>query len=305
MHAVAQSLNGAEYVALARRAIPLLMKTGHTARAAHLHSRAALFECNRGDTTAAEGHLAAAAGLLTTPELRRSSDGINVVIDSAYVRCSLGDFSGARATLERLEIPASLGVRALYAQLILAEIEFREHHIEKALALCKKVQSETTRYPHEDQLAILAFGNAAQCALFLGDLTVAQDDMCTAFRRAVAWRAPGVQYVIVAFARSAAALAALAGCVVLAARLRGACDAADERGGQPSDEDAFANDIVARAIREHFSDEQAAALRVEGAGDDLYDLLEEFLAQQAAADSARPSATSSPRATSVILSSPN
>jgi hypothetical protein len=63
--------------------------------------------------------------------------------------------------------------------------------------------------------------------------------------------------------------------------------------------------MAVNAIGDQLSREQIEHLRAQGAGEDLYALLEEFLAQPAAADSARASATSSPRATSVTRSSPN
>jgi hypothetical protein len=88
-------------------------------------------------------------------------------------------------------------------------------------------------------------------------------------------------------------------------RLLASCDAADERDGVVSGHDALPYQMAVSAIAEQLSREQAKHLRVQGADEDVYALLEEFLAQPAAADNARASATSSPRATSVTRSSPN
>lgn len=97
--------------------------------------------------------------------------------------------------------------------------------------------------------------------------------------------------VAAAHARHAALVAARTGRIELAVRLLGAADphhlAEPEA---PFDSGALATEIVEAEL----SATRANALRGAAEGEDLYDLFEEFLAQPAANDSARLSATSSP-----------
>jgi hypothetical protein len=107
------------------------------------------------------------------------------------------------------------------------------------------------------------------------------------------------------YARYAAAFAVESGHADFAVRLLASCGATDERNGHVSGHDALPCEMALNAVAKQLSRERIERLRVQGAGEDVYALLEEFLAQPAAADNARASATSSPRAASMTRSSPN
>jgi predicted ATPase len=291
-----------ELLALASRAIPLLKETGHPGNAAYLHARIAEIEARRGNAAAAEEHLAIAAGLLDTPEVRRNS--AYVVTSSAYVRCMLNDFPRARACLQQIEIPPD-SLWEVDARIVLAEIEFREGNTGKAIDLLDKSISDVTRYPNANHLEVLIFGNLARYLLFVGDEHSSEDALRTSLRLLVGTRHLGFLYIALGYARYAAAFSARSGRADLAVRLLASCDAAGERDGVVSGHDALPYEMAVNAIGDQLSREQIERLRVQGAGEDVYALLEEFLAQPAAAANARTSATSSPRATSVTRSSSN
>jgi hypothetical protein len=257
-----------------------------------------------GNTATAENHLAVAATLLNTPELRRTQTGLAVATTSAYVHSLLNDFSGARACLDQMEIPPG-NVCEVDARIVLAEIEFREGHAEKALHLLHRSASDISRYPNAKHLAVLIFGNLARYLLFVGDEPSSEDALRTSLRLLVSTRHLGFLYMALGYARYAAAFAARSGRADFAVRLLALCDAADQRAGHVSLHDALPNEITVNAIAEQLSRERTEYLRVQGSDEDLYALLEEFLAQPAAMDNARANATSSPRATSVTRSSPN
>jgi len=301
---IAPAIAGAELLALAPRAIPLLEEAGRQDAAAYLHVRIAEIEWRRGNAASAEDHLADALGLLKTRALRRTQAGLSAVTTSAYVRCLLKDFSGARACLQQLEIPPG-NVIEVDARIVLAEIEFREGHAGKAIDLLDKSVSDVTRYPSANHLEVLIFGNLASYLLFVGDERGAEAALRTSLRLLVGTRHFGFLYMALGYARYAAALSARSGRADLAVRLLASCDAAGERDSVVSGHDALPYDMAVNAIGDQLSREQIEHLRAQGAGEDLYALLEEFLAQPAAADNARASATSSPRATSVTRSSPN
>jgi predicted ATPase len=301
---IAPAASGAELLALAHRAIPLLKKSGRPDGAAYLHARIAETECRRGSAAAAEDHLATAAALLNTRELRRTHTGLAAAATSAYVRCLLNDFSGARACLHQMEIPAG-AVYEVDARIVLAEIEFREGHTQKAIDLLHQCESDLTRYTSADHVAVLIFGNLARYLFFVRDGRSSENALRRSLRLLVSTRHFGFLYMALGYARYAAAFAAESGHADFAARLLASCDAADERNGHVSGHDALPYEMAVNAIAKELSREQATLLRVQGADEDLYGLLEEFLAQPAAADNARASATSSPRATSVTRSSPN
>ena len=298
----APAATGVELLALGPRAIPLLEKTGHPGNAAYFHVRIAEIECRRGNTATAEEHLAIAADLLGTRELRR--DSLYVAATSAYVHCLLNDLPGARACLEQMEVPPG-SVWEVDARIVLAEIEFREGNVEKAIDLLDRSLSDAARYPNASHLEVLIFGNLARYLLFVGDEYSSEDALRTSLRLLVGARHFGFLYMALGYARYAAAFSAQSGRADLAVRLLASCDAADERDGVVSGHDALPYQMAVSAIAEQLSREQAKHLRVQGADEDVYALLEEFLAQPAAADNARASATSSPRATSVTRSSPN
>jgi predicted ATPase/DNA-binding XRE family transcriptional regulator len=298
---ISPTVTGVELLTLAPLAIPLLNESGKPERAAYLHVRIAEIECSRGDAVAAEAHLASAAALLNTPELRHSPSGLAVGMTSAYVRCQLYDFSGARACLEQIEIPA--GARfEVDAHIILAQIEFREGHARKAIDRLQQSELDLNRHPNGN---LLVFANLAEYLLSVGDTRGSEDALRKAVHLILTKRHFGILYVAATCARYAAAFAAQSGHADLAVRLLASCDAADERGGHVSEHDALPYEMAVSAIGDQLSREQIEYLRVQGAGEDVYALLEEFLSQPAAADNARASATSSPRAISVTRSSPN
>jgi hypothetical protein len=301
---IAPTIAGAELVALAFRAIPLLKQAGRQDAAAYLQVRIAEIEWRRGNAAAAEDHLTDASGLLNTRELRRTQAGLSAAMTSAYVRCLLNDFSGARACLHHLEIPPG-NVIEVDADIVLAEIEFREGHAEKAIDLLNKSVSDVTRYPNASHLEVLIFGNLARYLLFVEDERGSEDALRRSLCLLVSTRHLGFLYVALGYARYAAAFAARSGHADLAVRLLASCDTADEREGHVCVHDALPYEMALDAVAEQLSRERAEQLRVRGAGEDLYALLEEFLAQPAAVDNARASDTSSPRATSATRSSPN
>ncbi len=203
-----------------------------------------------------------------------------------------------------MEIPPG-NVSEVDARIVLAEIEFREGHAEKAIDLLNKSASDVTRYPNANHLEVLIFGNLARYLLSVGDERGSEDTLRTSLRLLVSTRHLGFVYMALGYARYAAAFAARSGRADFSVRLLASCDAADERSGNVLGHDSLPYEMAINATAEQLSREQTERSRVQGAGEDVYALLEEFLAQPAAADNARASATSSPRATSVTRSSPN
>jgi predicted ATPase len=301
---IAPAIAGAELLALARRAIPLLKEAGRQDAAAYLHVRIAEIEWRRGNAASAEDHLADASGLLNTRELRRTQAGLSAAATSAYVRCLLNDFSGARVCLQQLEIPPG-NVIEVDARIVLAEIEFREGHAEKAIDLLHESASGANRYSNADHVEVLIFGNLARYLLFIGDERGSEDALRTSLRLLVGARHFGFLHIALGYARYAAAFSARSGRADLAIRLLASSDAGADRGGLVSGHDALPYEMAVNAVAKQLSSEQTEQLRVRGADEDLNALLEEFLAQPAAADNARASATSSARATFVTRSSPN
>jgi predicted ATPase/DNA-binding XRE family transcriptional regulator len=285
-------ITGAERMVLLPRAIPLLKQTGHLDRAAYLHAKLAEIECSRGNSLAAQEHVAKAEALLTTRELRCSRNGLVTALTCAYVCSLLRDFDKARAWLAQTEIPDG-DTQELEAQIVLAEVEFREGSTERACQISKTSVANLASYPDDVHLTIMVFGNYARYLLHLGAESEAEDALRVSLRRAVDIRDFGFLYVTSSLARHAAALAARTSRAHLASRLLGACDAIDQLNGRPSLKDALAEDLATKSISAQLSQQRAEVLRAQGADEDLYELLEEFLAQPAAADSARPSATSS------------
>lgn len=303
LFAITPCIARSELAKLAPRIISLLNSAGHAARAANVYARVAQIEVTRGDVVAAEHHLRRATELLSTRELRRTREGIVAIIASAYVRDLLGDFSSARAALAELEIPTGDSLE-VEARIVLAETEFGEGHVDRAIELLQEVEPELHRYHDGDILGTMVSGNLARYRLFTGDVPATSEHLCIALRHAIDARNLGFLFITVEQARYAAALAALSGRLELAIRLLSACETTSERiGSQPLD--ALAHDLAMREIKKKVSRAELEVIRARAAHEDLYELLEEFLAHPAAADNARPSATSSPLATSVTRSSPN
>jgi predicted ATPase len=301
---IGPALTGAELLTLGPRAIPLLKRSGYPDCAAYLHVRIAEIECRRGNAAIAEDHLVVAKALLSTSELKRTQAGLGVATTSAHVRCLLRDFSGARACLDEINGPPGQ-VYEVDARIVLAEIEFCEGRPEKAIDILQDSATALTRYSNANHLEVLIFGNLARYLLFVGDERGSEDALRKSLGLLVSTRHLGFLYLALGYAHYAAAFAARAGHVGFAVRLLASCDAADERGGLVLGYDALPRELAVEAIAKQLTREQTEPLRIQGAGEDLYALLDEFLAQPAAADNARASATSSPRATSTTRSSPN
>jgi len=292
-HRLIGTIAAAELIALAPRAIELLKGTGYPERAADFHARCAEIEWSRGNTAAAEDHLARAASLLDTPELRRTRSGVVTVEMSAYVRCLLRDFSGARACLEQIDPPAG-DVHEIVKQLVLAEIEFYEGHIEKAIEISRRSVSRLSSYSHAHHERLQVFGNLGRFLFLVGDTRGSEEALRESAGILVTLSSPNYLYFAISYGRFVAALAAQGGRADFSARLLAACDAADQRGGHHSVQNEVARNAAIRAIDEQLSPERAKALRAQGADEDVFALLEEFIAQPAASESARLSATSSP-----------
>ncbi len=301
IHAMAGFLTSPELLRLSERAIPLLVAAGHHARAAELHARCASAECMRGGAAAAENHLTRGEALLGSNG-RRTRAAFYFASHGAYVRCLLKNFRGARALLDRLEVPPGEPFE-VDVQVLFALIEFGEGRAENAIDILKNAKPGLERHPNAKHLTVLVSGNLAGYYLSLDNTRAAEGDLREALGAAVDIRDLWLTTGIGILGRYAAFFAATSGNVNLAARLLGACD----RGSNPEslEDDAESRELAVKAIHERLAPKRADALRRSGAAEDLYDLLEEYLAQPAADDSARPSAMSSPRATSVSRSSPN
>ncbi len=301
IHALAGFLTSPELLKLSERGIPLLIAAGHHARAADLHARCASAECMRGGGAAAESHLTRGEALLGT-DSRSTRAGFSFASHGAYVRCLLKNFQGARALLDRLEVPPGEPFE-VDVQVLFALIESGEGRVENAIDILKNAKSGLERHPNAKHLTLLVCGNLAGYYLSLDNTRAAEDELREALGAAIDIRDLWLTTGIAILGRYAAFFAATSGNVDLAARLLGACD----RGSNPDslEEDAASRELAVKAIYENLAPKQADALRRRGAAEDLYELLEEYLAQVAADDSARPSATSRPRATSVTRSSPN
>jgi predicted ATPase/DNA-binding XRE family transcriptional regulator len=293
VNAIVGFLTVPEVLELSKRAIPLLTNAGHRALAAELHSRCASAECMRGDAAAAESHLVRGEALLSPEDRRRSHAGFSFATHAAYVRCMLEDFAGARASLDGLEIPPG-DAYEVDVRILLAEIEFREGRGGKAIEILRSVKPDLERYYTAKHLTILVCGNLATYELALENADAAEEALREALKAAIETRDFTLSTCTADLGRYAAFFSANAGRVELAARLLGVCDrdsnlASLEDG--PRSRELATNAIEARLPRE-----RAEALRRSGAAEDLYEVLAEFLGQPAAADNARESATSSPRA---------
>jgi predicted ATPase/DNA-binding XRE family transcriptional regulator len=272
--ALAPFLTGAELVVLATRAIPLLTAIGYRAKAAGLHARIARYECVRGEAATAEVQLAAGAALLTSEERLRTRAGFAFSTNCAYVRSILRDFTGARAALEGLVIPPG-DPYEIDVPILLAEIEFRQRHFKRALDILTGLKPRLATYPSASLLTVMVFGNAAKCEVLLGNAAEAEADFRQAFAHIV--DAPNIAHfdVYVDVCRYATVVAAECGRPELAARLLGACAAATDPSSLENVD--HATELAAQTLGASLSPERAEALRARGAGEDLFDLVEEFL----------------------------
>lgn len=283
IYAMSPFLTETELFTLSERAIPLLIARGDSAPAAALHLRCAVAECKRGDAAAAKEHLFIGEALLSSNE-HRGLDAGRYRSTRAYIRLMLKDVVGAKALLE--EVPPD----EIDARTALAAIEIAEQHIEKAIEIFRGVKTGLERQPVGNRIVDVC-ANLAEIYLRVGNAVAAEVELREGISAAFEVRPPHVG-AVVDLGQSAAFLAASSGRVEFAARLLGACE---QRTNPASLENIFTlHDLAAKAIYDRLAPERAEVLRRSGATEDLYDLLEEYLAQPAAADSTRPSSTSSP-----------
>ena len=288
LYVLTPHLTGSELSELAPRMILLLTSAGDKALAANVVSRLAVTDVSRGDAAGAEEHLATVTELLDTNELRQKPEGIVALLTSAYVRCLLKDFSGAKAILAQLEIPTD-DSSVVEAKIVLADIEFSEGNVERATELLRDIEPELHRYHDATTLATQVYGNLGAYRLFAGDVREASDYLRVALRYIVDARDYGFLTVTIEYARNAAAVAALTGRAELAIRLLAATETAIEQTGRRPSLYVFGYDLAMREIEEKVPPADAEALRVTGADEDLYELMEEFLVQLTADDSVRSS----------------
>jgi predicted ATPase/DNA-binding XRE family transcriptional regulator len=294
-------LGEAKLLSLSQRAIPLLVAAGYGVRAGELHARCAQVECLRGEAQAAERHLQLGEALFSPDELKRTRSGWAFACNAGYVRCSLQEFEAAKALLIRLEIPPGDPYQ-FDVQKVRARIEFRQGNTGIAIELLSslKTQLDSEAVPRL-HLMQRVYAELAEIYLYSDDIVAGEAALRACLKAALearnAWTAVAASY-----ARTTALVAVRCGRIELAVRLLGAADPHHLFDpGAPFDPGSVAAKLVEAELTPAYAD----ALRGVGASEDLYDLFEAFLAQPAAADSAEPSATSSPRATAVTRSSPN
>lgn len=289
IHGLAPYLGEAKLLSLSRRAIPLLVAVGRGIHAGEMHARCAQVECLRGDVRAAKRHLQLGQAMFSPDELKRTRWGWAFACNAGYVHCILQDFDAAKACLTDLEIPPGEQFHGDVLRLR-AAIEFHQGNAESAIELlsCLKKQVETN--PVLRWHAIQTYGDLAEYHLYCGDILAADAELRACLNATLearnAWMAVDASH-----ARHAALVAARCGHIELAVRLLGAADPHHlSEPGAPFDSGAVATKIIEAEL----SAAHAAALRGMAASENLYDLFEEFLAQPAARESTRLSATSSP-----------
>jgi predicted ATPase/DNA-binding XRE family transcriptional regulator len=300
IHGLSPYLGEAKLLSLSRRAIPLLIGAGHGVRAGEMHARCAQVECLRGHAQAAERHLQLGRALFSPDEFTGTRWGWAFACNAGYVHCILHEFDAAKALLVGLEIPPGDTFHGDVLRLR-ASIEFHQGNVEVAIELLSSLKKQLDCHPSLKWHAIQTYGDLAEYYLYSGNILAADAEIRACLNATLearnAWMA-----VDAGHARHAALVAARCGRIELAVRLLSAADPHHlAEPGAPFDSGAVATTIVEAEL----SPGSADALRRAAASEDLYDLFEEFLAQAAAADSAEPSATSSPRATAVTRSSPN
>lgn len=274
LYAILPHLTYLELTELAPRTILLLTASGDVARAANVHARLAQIEATR-NAAAARNHLEKVMELLSTPELRRTRDGIVAIIESAYVHRLLGDFPRAKAALAQLKIPPGESYE-VEARIVLADTEFGEGHVDRAIELLEDIQPQLERYYNANVLAVMVSGNLASYRLSIGDVAAATAHLRVALRQAVDARDLGFLSVTTEYARHAAALAALSGRLGLAVRLLSASEMSTARTGSRA-VDAFSRDLAIREIEAKLPPAEVEALRARATHEDLYELIEEFL----------------------------
>jgi predicted ATPase/DNA-binding XRE family transcriptional regulator len=289
IHGLSPYLGEAKLLSLSRRAIPLLVATGYRVQAGEMHAKCAQVECLRGDVQAAERHLQLGHQLFSPDELMRTRWGWAFACNAAFVRCILQEFDAAKALLIGLEIPPGDSFHG-DVQRVRASIEFHQGNVEIAIELLSSLKKQLDTHPVLRWHAIQTYGDLAEYYLYIGNIRAADAELRACLNATLqarnAWMA-----VAAGHARHAALVAAQCGRIELAVRLLGAADPHHlSEPGAPFDSGAVATKIIEAEL----SPAHADALRGLAANEDLYDLFEEFLAQPAASESVRLSATSSP-----------
>jgi hypothetical protein len=139
----------------------------------------------------------------------------------------------------------------------------------------------------------MVYGNGGKYHLHLGDMGASEEAIREAVRRETDTPDPGYLFIVSALGRYAAVFAARGGDAELAVRLLVASDAADER-AHPGYKDTYAIALATELISAMIPSDRVELLRAHAAGEDIYEILEEFLAQPAAEESTRLNAMSSP-----------
>jgi predicted ATPase/DNA-binding XRE family transcriptional regulator len=289
IHGLSPYLGEAKLLALSRRAIPLLVAAGFRVQAGEMHAKCAQVECLCGEVQAAERQLQLGRELFTADELKRTRWGWAFACNAGYVHCFLQEFDAAKALLIGLEIPPGDSFHGDVLRLR-ASIEFHQGNVAVAIELLSSLKEQLDTHPFLRWHAIQTYGNLAEYHLYLGNIRAADAELRACLNATLearnAWMA-----VAASHARHAALVAARAGRIELAARLLGAADPHHlSDPGAPFDSGVVATKIVEAEL----SPAHARALRGAAENEDLYDLFEEFLAQPAASESTRLSATSSP-----------
>jgi predicted ATPase len=292
VHSIAAVVTRAEFEDLVPRAIPVLERMGELDRAASLYARTAIIDFTHGAFDLAKEHVANAAALMVTPQCWSSRSGLTTATSCAYVLSLLGDYSEATTWIQRMNIPPGDPFE-IESQIVLAEIEFSQGHVENALGISKRSLAELYRYPDLNHISAMVFGNGGKYHLHLGEMGPAGEAIREAIRREVDTPDLGYLFLASALGGYAAVFAARGGNAELAARLLGSCDAV-EKHARPAYRDTYARGLATELISAMLPFERIALLRARGAGEDLYEVLEEFLAQPAAeVESALLSAMSS------------
>jgi predicted ATPase/DNA-binding XRE family transcriptional regulator len=276
MSAMMAVLQLKDQATLGSRAIPLLIATGHADRAAYIHARLAQYECTLGNAAAAEAHLTAGDALLASETRTQAPISSYYFIQCAHVRSILQDFDGARAALEAIGAPPIEPLAFQFFLIIRAEIAFREGHVEEALRILMQLKAQIGDHATSIPLAVQVYGDAAKCELLLGEDAAAEADLRDALTQAADTRNLALSSVYVDLARYAAVMAARADRVELAARLLGACDALENPASLEMDKRA--TELAMISLRAELSTDQIETLRARGSGEDVFDLIEEFLA---------------------------
>jgi predicted ATPase/DNA-binding XRE family transcriptional regulator/tetratricopeptide (TPR) repeat protein len=278
-YSISAFVTPAETVELSKRAIPLLIATGHNAHAAALHARSALVECQRGVVAAAREHLTNATALMNSSEQRGSRAAGVFATHAAYARLLLEDSAGARALLDAVVLSPGDPLEADIS-VVLAAIEVAEGHLQKATEILQSAKLLLGPSPIARDRAIMVSGNLAEYYMRVGNEREAEEELREALTAIVDQRPPLAAITVADLGLYAAFFAATSGRIELASRLCGAC----ERRKNPDslDDDGTPRQLAATAIAKQLSPERAEALRRSGASEDIFELLEEFLDQPTA-----------------------